>query len=234
MTTVRRNECMPHPRDHDLHASAPLRRLRSGQWRSMAPLLQRETGRRALRIGVADDDALPPMSGMTWTRLWLACEGYRGDVRARADEPLPFVDEAFDLVWLQHALEPAPQAAALLAEACRVLAPGGVLLMTGVHPLGGWAPWFCWHARQQNHGLQWPWRLRRHLQREGLAIEHQCRLGAPWPGTLSNGDSHWGGAYLLLARKQQSIAIPLKLRPLPARAPVNARLSPGARRHSVP
>jgi SAM-dependent methyltransferase len=224
---------MPHLRDHDFHASVPLRRLRGGQWRTMVPLLQRETGRRALCIGVADDDAVPPLPGIAWTRLWLAHDGYRGDLRGRADEPLPFIDDAFDLVWLQHALEAAPYAAALLSEACRVLAPGGALLATAVHPLGGWAPWFCWHARGQHQSLQWPWRLRRHLRREGLVVEQQRRLGAAWPDTLSADDSAWGGAYLLMARKRRRIAIPLKLRPLPAHAPVNAHLSPGARRHSV-
>ncbi|MBD8873523.1 methyltransferase domain-containing protein [Rhodanobacter sp. DHB23] len=224
---------MPLQRDDDIQASPPLRRLRSGQWRSMAPLLQRETGRRALRIGVADDDAVPPLPGMTWTRLWLARDGYHGDLRGHADEPLPFVDEAFDFVWLQHALEPAPQTAALLAEACRVLVPGGMLAITAVHPLGGWAPWFCWRARGQRQSLQWPWRLRRQLQRDGLEIENQRRLGAQRPGARLVGDNRWGGAYLMLARKQRRIAIPLKLRPLPAHAPVNARLSPGTRRHSV-
>lgn len=199
----------------------------------MAPLLQRETGRRALRIGVADDDAVPPLPGMTWTRLWLAPDGYHGDLRGHADEPLPFIDEAFDLVWLQHALEPAPQVAVLVAEACRVLAPGGVLAVTAVHPLGGWAPWFCWHARGQRQALRWPWRLRLQLQREGLEIEDLHRLGAYRPGARAAGDSRWGGAYLLLARKQRRAVIPMKLRPLPVRAPVNARLSPGTQRYSV-
>lgn len=225
---------MPQLRDNDFHASAPLRRLRGGQWRTMVPLLQRETGRRALCIGVADDDAVPPLQGVTWTRLWLSQGEYHGDLRGRVDEPLPFIDEAFDLVWLQHALEATPHAATLLSEASRVLASGGVLLATAVHPLGGWAPWFCWHACGQHQSLQWPWRLRRCLRREGLAVEHQCRLGAPWPGTAAVGDSAWGGAYLLLARKRRRSAIPLKLRPLPAHAAVGARLSPGARRHSVP
>lgn len=199
----------------------------------MVPLLQRETGRRALHIGVADDDAVPPLPGMTWTRLWLARDGYHGDLRGHADEQLPFIDEAFDLVWLQHALEPAPQVTALMAEACRVLAPGGVLVVTAVHPLGGWAPWFYWRTRGQRQALQWPWRLRLHLQREGLEIENLSRLGAHRPGAKQAGDSRWGGAYLLLARKRRRAAIPMKLRPLPTRAPVNTRLSPGTRRHSV-
>lgn len=199
----------------------------------MASLLQRETGRRALCIGVAEDDAVPPLSGMVWTRLWLARDGYHGDLRGHVNEPLPFVDEAFDLVWLQHALESAPQVAMLMAEACRVLVPGGVLAVTAIHPLGGWAPWFCWRARGQRQALQWPWRVRLHLQHEGLEIENLHRLGAHRPGAKPAGDSRWGGAYLLLARKRRRAAIPMKLRPLSACAPVNARLSPGTRRHSV-
>lgn len=226
---------MPHQRDQDIQASASLRRLRSGQWRSLAPLLQRETGRRALRIDVADDGALPPLPGMAWTRLWLTCGGYRGDLRGRADEPLPFIDEAFDFVWLQHALEPAPQAAALLAEACRVLAHGGALAVTSVHPLGGWAPWFCWHARGQGQSLQWPWRVRQQLWRGGLEIECLRRIGTPWPGATParGGNSRWGGGYLLLARKPRRMAIPLKLRPLPAHPPVNVSLSPSTRRQAA-
>ena len=226
---------MPLQRDQDIHASAPLRQLRNGQWRSMAPLLQRETGRRALRIGVDDDDAVPPLPGVTWTRLWLEQGGYRGDLRGSAEEPLPFIAEAFDLVWLQHALEPAPQVAGLLGEVCWVLAPGGVLAVTAVHPLGGWSPWFFWKARGQGQSLQWPWHLCHRLRREGLAIEDVRRLGPPWPahGRPASGDSRWGGAYLLLARKQRHLVTPVKLRPLPARAPVNAHLSPGTRRHSV-
>lgn len=227
---------MPLQRDQDIHASSPLRRLRSMQWRSLAPLLQREPVRRALRIGVAGDDAVPPLPGVTWTQLWLVRDGYRGELRGRLDEPLPFIDEAFDLVWLQHALEPAPQLTALLAEASRVLAAGGVLVVTAVHPLGGWAPWFCWRARGQRQSLLWPWRLRQHLQREGLKCEGLHRLGAPWPSSTRpiGGDSRWGGGYLLLARKQRRMAIPLKLRPLPTHAPVNARLSPGTRRQAAP
>ena len=116
-----------------------------------------------------------------------------------------------------------------------MLTAGGVLAVTALHPLSGWSPWFCWRARGQRQSLQWPWRLCQRLRRKGLEIESLHRLGASWPWDAPppGGDSRWGGGYLLLARKQRRLAIPLKLRPLPARAPVNARLSPGTRRHSV-
>lgn len=186
-----------------------------------------------MRIGVSFDDALPPGPGLAWTRLWLTPAEYRGDLRARLDEALPVVDEAFDLVWLQHALESAPRGSHLLDEACRVLAPGGMLVVTALHPLGGWAPWFRWQARRQRQHMPWPWRLRQRLRRAGLRVEYQRRLGASWPGGVPVGDNPLGGAYLLLARKERSLARPLKWRMQPVGAPVAMPLSPGARRRAV-
>lgn len=217
----------------DIHASAALRWSRGQQRRTLVPLLQRESARRALHVGVADDDAAPALLGVMWTRLWLTGGDYHGDLRGHADAPLPFVDEAFDLVWLQHALEPAPHAAAMLGEACRVLAAGGVLAITAVHPLGGWAPWFCWRARHQHQSMQWPWRLRETLLAAGLDTEGVRRFGPFWPRG-DGGDSHCGGVFLLLARKRRLLATPIPLRPLPVGAPANARWSPGTHRQTLP
>lgn len=224
---------MPPPRDQNIHAHAHLRQLRNAQGRVLAPLLRREAGRRALRIGVADGDALPGLPGVAWTRLWLAGAGYRGELRGDAAEALPFIDEAFDVLWLQHALEPAGQPDALLGEAYRVLSAGGVLVVTSLHPCSAWAPWFYWRAHGQGQALRWPWRLRQRLSRAGFDVERACRLGARWPGAQPAGEGRWGGAFLLLARKPRRQAIPLKLRPLPARAPVSASLSPSARRQGA-
>lgn len=229
---------MAFSRSQSLHDAEQLRLLRNGQCRVLAPWLQREVGRRALRIGVTGDDALPTPSGMAWTRLWLSGSAFAGDVRGDAGDPLPFVDEAFDLVWLQHALEPATQAADLLQEACRVLASGGALVVTAVHPLGGWALWYRWRARGQQQSLRWPWCLRRNLRQAGLTIERQTRLGPSWPRGVNraNDDNRWGGAYLIWARKRRYLPIPTAWRPLPTRvtAPAQlAQLSPGVRRHTA-
>lgn len=226
-------ECMPLPRDQNIHAHAQLRQLRRVQGRVLAPLLQRETGQHALRIGVADGDGLPSLPGMVWTRLWLTADSYRGDLQGSTAEALPFVDEAFDVLWLQHALEPAGRPEALLAEARRVLSAGGLLVVSSLHPCSAWMPWYCWHARGQGQALHWPWRLRQRLTQAGFAVEGLRRVGARWPGAHRRDDDHWGGAYLLLARKPRRQAIPLKLRPLPTRGPVNASLSPGTRRQGV-
>ena len=226
-----------HHRDDDIYASAPLRRLLDEQTRVLTPELQRCFGTHALLLGAPIDDVPPalPMLGC-WTRLHLGNGRYRGDLHAAADEPLPFVDDAFDLVLLRHVLEVAPSASALLAEAVRVLAPGGVLALTGVHPLGGWAPWFCWRTRGKSQALQMPWRLEHNLQQAGLEIERVRRVGRLWPGLTSPGAvaaNPFGGGYVLVARKRRRMATPLRIKPVPVRVPANSQLSPGTRRSSA-
>lgn len=216
----------------DIHASAALRAARERQRRALMPWLQREAARRALQVGVARDDAAPPLLGVAWTHLWLAGGEFHGELRAHADAALPFIDDAFDLVWLQHALEPAPPSVPVLREACRVLAAGGVLAITAVHPCSGWAPWFRWHARRQRQTLQWPWRLRAELADAGLDTEVVRRLGPFWPHADGR-DSRFGGVFLLLARKRRQLAMPITLRPLPVGLPANAQWSPGTRRQNI-
>lgn len=218
------------PRDQDIHASLRLRQLRGAQGRELLPFLRREPLRQALRIGVAASDVLPAMPGVAWTRLWLVRDALAGDLRAHADQALPLSEESFDLVWLQHALETATQPDVLLAEACRVLAPGGLLVVSGVHPLSPWAAWFRWRARGQRQHLHWPWQLVLRLRQAGLTMETLRRQGEFWPRAQQRLDHRHGGGYLLALRKPRRQLVPLKLRPLPVGVPVGARLSPGARR----
>ena len=225
-------------RDRDIYASAPLRRLLDDQSRVMATDLQRCFGTHRLLLSATADDAPPvlPLLG-SWTRLWASEDRYRGDLHAMADEPLPFVDDAFELVLLRHALEVVPTPAAVLAEAVRVLAPGGVLVVTGVHPLSGWAPWFWWRTRGGKQALQMPLRLSHGLQQAGLKIERAQRVGHTWPAGMEaagpTGVNAWGGAYVLLARKRRRMATPLRIKPVPVRVPANSRLSPGTRRSAA-
>lgn len=226
-----------HQRDDDIYASAPLRRLLNEQTRVLIPELQRCFGTHALLLGASADDAPPalPMLGC-WTTLHLGNGRYRGDLQAAADEPLPFIDDAFELVLLRHVLEVAPSASTLLAEAARVLAPGGLLALTGVHPLGGWAPWFCWRTRGKSQALQMPWQLGHNLQQAGLEIERVRRVGRFWPGLSSPGAvaaNPFGGGYVLVARKRRRMATPLRIKPVPVRVPANSQLSPGTRRSSA-
>ncbi|WP_447735010.1 methyltransferase domain-containing protein [Rhodanobacter soli] len=224
-------------RDDDIYASAPLRRLLDAQTCVLKPELQRCFGTHALLLGASFGDAPPalPMLGC-WATLHLANGRYQGDLRAAADEPLPFIDDAFELVLLRHALEVAPLPAALLDEAVRVLAPGGVLALTGVHPFGGWSPWFYWRMRGKSPALQMPWRLRRRLELAGLMIEQVRRVGSMWPSLAATRQAiagAFGGGYVLVARKRRHMVTPLRLKPAPVRVPTNGRLSPGTRRSSA-
>ncbi|OOG56258.1 methyltransferase domain-containing protein [Rhodanobacter sp. C03] len=225
-------------RDRDIYASAPLRRLLDEQTRVMATDLQRCFGTHGLLLSATINDAPPvlPLLG-SWTRLCVSNNRYRGDLHATVDEPLPFVDDAFELVLLRHALEVVPAPSYVLAEAVRVLAPGGVLVVTGVHPLSVWAPWFWWRTRGRQPVLQVPLRLSLGLQQAGLEIERAQRVGRTWPADRPaagpTGVNAWGGGFVLIARKRRRMATPLRIKPAPVRVPANSRLSPGTRRSSA-
>lgn len=226
-----------HHRDDDIYASAPLRRLLSEQTRALTPELQRCFGTHGLLLGASADDAPPTLPMLAcWTAMHLDDQHYRGDLRAAANEPLPFVDDAFDLVLLRHAIEVAPAASALLAEVIRVLAPGGLLVLTGVHPLSAWSLWLHWRARRRTLALHLPWQLGHKLQLAGMDIEWTRRVGRSWPGLAAVRESPvnaLGGGYVLIARKRRRMVTPLRIKPAPVRMPANGRLSPGTRRSSA-
>jgi len=222
-------------RDHRIYASAPLRRLADEQTRAMLPDIQRSAGTRALSLGVCADVEVPvlPMIGC-WVRMWIAADGYRGDVCATTGAPLPFVDEAFDAVLLRHALESALRPSVLLGEAARVLAPGGVLVVTGIHPVSGWAPWFYWRSRDP-WVLRFPGQLGKRLERRGLQVEWIRRVGRPWPSDTASRTGPFnpcGGGYVLMARKRCRRATPLRILPTRLRV-ASGSLSPGTRRSAV-
>ncbi|HEY0198872.1 MAG TPA: methyltransferase domain-containing protein [Rhodanobacter sp.] len=221
---------------HDIYASAPMRRLLDDQMRSMAPDLQRCFGTHALLLDALPDETPPalPMLGH-WVHLRVDGDDYGGELRAATGEPLPFVDDAFELILLRHALEVLPDSSAVLGEAVRMLAPGGLLVVTGVHPLSSWAPWFHWNTRNRRHALHAPLRLRHSLQQAGIEIERSQRVGRLWPGSAQK-DTHatLGGGYVLIARKRRRAISPLRSKPVPIRVPANRGLSPGTRRSAAP
>jgi hypothetical protein len=225
-------------RDDEVYSSAPMLRLLDEQLRVLRPGLQRCAGTHGLALDALCHHEPPdlPMLGC-WTSLASRNQHYDGDLLAAAGEPLPFVDEAFELVLVRHALEVAPQPVALLHELIRVLAPGGTLVLTGVHPMGGWSAWVRWRTHGKTPVLQMPWRLGQQLARAGMLIEQVQRIGSVWPGSgvaRRNPANALGGGYVLVARKHKQPLTLLRLRPKPVRAPANGQLSPSARRNLTP
>jgi SAM-dependent methyltransferase len=225
-------------RDENIYASAPVRRLQDEQTRAMTPALQRCVGDYALLIGTSPGEATPPALPMLgcWIRMQLRGGRYRGDLLAAGDESLPFIDDAFELVLLQHALEASAVPGPLLEEAVRVLAPGGVLAIAGVHPMSVWAPWFRWRSRGAGLKLSMPLRLVADLQREGFEIEQAQRVGCVLPGGATAqaiSAKLLGGGFVLIARKRRRVVTPLRIQPLPVAVPATGRLSPSTRRSAT-
>ncbi len=223
-------------RDQDIYSSAPLRSLLAEETVALGPGLQRCSGTHALLVSATKEDVPPvlPLLG-NWIKLSMAAERYGGDVQARADEPLPFRDDAFDLVLLRHALEVSRTPLDMLEEVSRVLAPGGVLALTGLHPFSAWLPWMMWRTRGRAPAMHSPILLERWVRRMELDIERVERVGGWWPSSRVGLDaSHaFGGGYLLIARKRRRMATPIRLKTKALPATVNVGLAPGARRNAA-
>lgn len=143
------------------------------------------------------------------TRLQLDGGTWRGGVRARIDEALPFVDEAFRVVALEHVLEWTPQAANVLDEAVRVLAPDGILAVTGFHPFSLWLPWLLCRRRPRPM-LTPPGWVRQRLVLQGVDTMRVLRCGAAWPVAGKRSGPAWaGGGFVLMARKHRAAIMPL-------------------------
>ena len=223
-------------RDQDIYSSAPVRQLLADESVALAPGLQRCSGAYALMVSATRNDQPPtlPLLG-NWTRLSMSGGRYSGDLAARTDEPLPFLDDAFDLVLLRHALEVSSTPQAMLEEASRVLAPGGVLALTGLHPFSAWLPWMMWRTRGHAPAMHSPLLLERWVRKHELEIERIERVGRLWPsGQSGTHVAHaLGGGYLLIARKRRRMAAPIRLKPKTLPATVNVGLAPGARRNAA-
>ncbi|HEX7817708.1 methyltransferase domain-containing protein [Dyella sp.] len=227
---------MPH-RHQDIYSSTPLHVLAAEEAAALAGDLQRCAGEHGLLVTAMAGDMSPGLPLLNhWVRLTLGWQGlYGGDLRGRANEPLAFQDEIFELVMLRHALEIAPAPRALLDEAVRVLAPGGILAVTGIHPFSFWNPWLRWSTRPRPLSLTSPLVLEHWLRTHGLDIEKVQRVGRWRPGAAEE----WqvmpvlGGGYVMIARKRRHILTPTRLRPRAVAAPVGVGLAPGARRSAA-
>jgi SAM-dependent methyltransferase len=165
----------------------------------------------------------------------------RGDVVCTADA-MPWEDDAFQLVMVQHAGAHWSNLNGMIDECARVLAPGGTLLWFGLNP---WSPWLAWTHWQARRGIPLPRAAhadasRRRMRDCQLATSALEYFGTCWPGAGLSAPMHrhplmsaLRGAYLIAASKQRSVLIPLRPRRLRERAAIRPQLATPSRRASA-
>lgn len=186
------------------------------------PHAARLPGGRALVVqACAENRALPlDTRHLHAIRLHADQDLLRGDVVC-SPHAMPWEDDAFQLVVVQHAVAHWSQLTGLIDECSRVLAPGGTLLWFGLNP---WSPWLAWIHWQARRGMLLPRAshvdsLRRRMHDGHLATSALEYLGTCWPGARMFASLHRNplmsplrGAYLIPASKPRSVLIPLRPR----------------------
>lgn len=164
-----------------------------------------------------------------------------GEVDCAADA-LPFEDDAFQLVLVQHAGDVLGRCEALASEGARVLVPGGVLLWYGLNP---WSPWLAWLRWRSGEGVASPRAshmesMRRCLLRSGLVPGEVDRVGGCWPRRgPASAIAHNGiaaplrGAWAIAATKRREVLTPLRRRNPRERIAINPSLAAPSRRASA-
>lgn len=170
------------------------------------------------------------------TRVHTDGDGMGGDVIC-ANDALPWEDEAFRLIVVQHLGDVLPAPDALADELARVLAPGGMLLWFGLNAWSPWTLWLRWHARS---GLPLPRShqaetVRRRLLQGQLTPAAAEALGPCWPARADSGRGSpllgpLRGAWMVAASKQRAVLTPLRPRPLRGRATPHPSLAVPSRR----
>lgn len=224
---------MPAP-EQVLYAMPAMRALSRAEAAAMAARIPGRAGSYGLRLGMHDGIGECPDAIAHWVRLCRHGPVWTGDLRARCNEPLPFANDTFALVWLSQALQFQSGGEDLLREALRVTAPGGLLALSGMHPLSAWAPWLTWSLRDSGGRLHLhaPVHLARTLVRLGFDVESVQRFGPALPREtrVVHPFTFLGGGYLLMARKHQDAVTPLGVLRPRRTAPSHGSLAPGAHR----
>jgi SAM-dependent methyltransferase len=225
-----------------LHPQSPfttdaLRAVFAQERVALAPECAGVFGRQGLFIGCDAELAehmATPMLGRRVGLHVLSPDCLGGDARCAPGE-LPFADDSFRLVVLQHAFERIDDAAALRTEIARVLEPGGIAMVIGFARFGVWRPWLAWRERRSTRyasALSW----RRALAACGVDVYAQRRIGHAFfvvRGTPLRVPPVLRPSWLLLARKRSTAALaarhPVALR----QRAVRTNLASGTQRASA-
>lgn len=225
----------PEPSRH--HADGPLTRLLKRELAMLVPILDGVFGVWGLHIRPhAQAPAILPAHLLgTMLDVSVGPDGMlAGAIRCRPDE-LPFANESFKLVVVQHVFEQTGPAEDAAAEVARVLAPEGIALVFGFNPASLWRPWlsrrFPGRLRFRAAG---GWREVLGRSRLDVLQVRYSGLWSPWaagsdaPAPRSLG--RFGGSWLLLARKRRDSLTPLRLAAVRSDLKLKPSLVPGARR----
>jgi len=154
--------------------------------------------------------ALPFAAEGRGVTLVAAERGWTGALTC--DLPLPLFSESLGTVVLQHAVGGGERTSGLLAEAARVLVPGGRLWLFALNPL---AP-YRWRWRGLGLRAAEPLTWRRRLRTAGLQPDPVSQgLGPSWKVGVSEQPQNGPGlraAYLIRAEKRTLPLTPLRPR----------------------
>lgn len=203
---------------HAWFRSAPGLAVIDSQAGEVARALGARPGQHWLWLGPADGGDTP--GDGRGLHLVRSDGGWRGDIACGL--PLPLPNEAFATVVLQHVVPAGGASDALLAEAARILLPGGRLWMFALNPLSP----YRWRWRGMGLSASEPLVWRRRLRQHGFAPDPVSQgIGPTWQIASSAGLQHGPGmraAYLLCADKRQWPLTPQRARGelrLPRQAP---------------
>lgn len=139
----------------------------------LQPLLEKRRPQRMLVLKHAAGGDLPikPVSPLQLICLSTDIMAEKAVVHTRLDA-LPFENQAFEVIVLQHLLNDGSEV--VLSEALRVLAPAGDLIISGLNSAG-------LRYRVGNREAQFPGlrlnRIINHLRSHSINIEHCLRMG---------------------------------------------------------
>ncbi len=211
-------------------------------------LLPMIPGQRALQVGGSNNLQLLKKSQVAHIyhcSEQVSRQSHETGVRCRFDQ-LPFDSESMDLIILPHTLEFCPQNEKLLAEAYRILVPGGRLIILGFNY---WSRWSIICHRRNKKGYPWSgqfysiWRIKKWLHNIGYSVVSNKTtffLGA----LKKRPNKRWsrlsevlgqvfipkmGAVYLIHAEKKVAGTTPLVTMWERKRAPIGGSITPTTR-----
>lgn len=116
------------------------KKLLETEFHVLSGLLERHFGKHALLIGVPGQHELLKASKMPCNTIvspFISRDQHAGHIEGEFNE-LPILTGSVDLVLLPHTLEYVDNPRQLLAEACRIIKPEGLIVICGFNPYSAW------------------------------------------------------------------------------------------------